>query len=158
MPTSDKAGTAIFYSINPTPQTGLRGVSLAAHQACGGNLQTEFPRLRTFATLSPIPGFRAWLGRTPNAAQQLDKLRRRAGPARWDDPPQLAHLRQRGGGARPGAGRRSPVRQVLLRCAAHYLGRALHEGKPIDPVARFHLGNGARGAALNWAGDPSLRG
>ena len=53
---------------------------------------------------------------------------------------------------------KSPVRQVLLHCAAHYLGRALHEGKPIDPVARFHLGNGARVERLNWAGDPSSKG
>ena len=47
---------------------------------------------------------------------------------------------------------------LLLHCAAHYLGRALHEGKPIDPVARFHLGNGARVERLNWAGDPSSKG
>ncbi len=51
-----------------------------------------------------------------------------------------------------------PIRQMLLRCAAHYLGQGLHGGAPIDPVARFHLGNGARVERLNWAGDPSSKG
>ena len=53
---------------------------------------------------------------------------------------------------------KSPVRQMLLECAAYYLGRELQEGKPADPVARFHLGNGARVERLNWAGDPSSKG
>ena len=53
---------------------------------------------------------------------------------------------------------RSPVRQFLVQCAAHYLGREWHEGKPMDAVARFHLGNGARVERLNWAGDPSAKG
>ena len=47
---------------------------------------------------------------------------------------------------------------MLLRCAAHYLGREMQDGKPLDPVARFHLGNGARVERLNWAGDPSAKG
>jgi malonyl-CoA decarboxylase len=42
--------------------------------------------------------------------------------------------------------------------AARYLGREWRDGKPLDPVARFHLGNGARVERLNWAGDPSPRG
>ena len=53
---------------------------------------------------------------------------------------------------------KSPVRQMLMRCAAHYLGQATVDGKPVDPVARFHLGNGARVERLNWAGDPSNKG
>ena len=53
---------------------------------------------------------------------------------------------------------KSPVRLMLLRCAAHYLGQALDDGKPIDSVARFHLGNGARVERINWAGDPSAKG
>jgi malonyl-CoA decarboxylase len=47
---------------------------------------------------------------------------------------------------------------MLLRCAAQYLGREKKDGKPLDPVARFHLGNGARIERLNWAGDPSPKG
>jgi malonyl-CoA decarboxylase len=53
---------------------------------------------------------------------------------------------------------KSPVRLMLLRCAAQYLGREVSDGKPVDPVARFHLGNGARVERLNWAGDPSAKG
>jgi malonyl-CoA decarboxylase len=53
---------------------------------------------------------------------------------------------------------KSPVRLMLMRCAAQYLGRETHEGRPLDPVARFHLGNGARIERLNWAGDPSPKG
>jgi malonyl-CoA decarboxylase len=53
---------------------------------------------------------------------------------------------------------KSPVRQLLMSAAAEYLGRATAEGKPVDPVARFHLGNGARVERLNWAGDPSPKG
>src|SRR5690606_30773500 len=53
---------------------------------------------------------------------------------------------------------KSPVRQLLLQCAAHYLGQGLKDGKPLDPVTRFHLGNGARVERLNWAADPSPKG
>ncbi|MBP8830870.1 MAG: malonyl-CoA decarboxylase family protein, partial [Acidovorax sp.] len=53
---------------------------------------------------------------------------------------------------------RSPVRQMLMECAAYYLGRELQDGKPVDAVARFHLGNGARVERINWAGDPSAKG
>ena len=158
-----KATTAIFYSISNT-QTGLRGVSfgnsLIKHVV--ETLQTEFPRLRTFATLSPIPGFRAWLGKNAGTLlQQLpDKLGTELGRALQADAPQAAQLVSAVETADKAQAldAKSPVRQVLLHCAAHYLGRALHEGKPIDPVARFHLGNGARVERLNWAGDPSSKG
>ncbi|SFU71582.1 malonyl-CoA decarboxylase [Paenacidovorax caeni] len=158
-----KATTAIFYSIS-NAQTGLRGVSfgnsLIKHVV--ETLQTEFPRLRTFATLSPIPGFRAWLGKNAGTLlQQLpDKLRTELGRALQADAPQAAQLVSAVETADKAQAldAKSPVRQVLLHCAAHYLGRALHEGKPIDPVARFHLGNGARVERLNWAGDPSSKG
>ena len=53
---------------------------------------------------------------------------------------------------------KSPLRHWLLRCAAHYLGQAIDDSKPLDAVARFHLGNGARVERLNWAGDPSPKG
>jgi len=53
---------------------------------------------------------------------------------------------------------KSPIAHVLQSCAAHYLGREMRDGEPVDPVARFHLGNGARIERLNWAGDPSTKG
>ncbi len=158
-----KATTAIFYSISNT-QTGLRGVSFGNSliKQVVETLQAEFPRLRAFATLSPIPGFRAWLGKNAGTLlQQLpDKLRAELGRALQSDTPQAAQLASAVDAADKAQAldARSPVRQVLLHCAAHYLGRALHEGKPLDPVARFHLGNGARVERLNWAGDPSSKG
>ncbi|HVE54089.1 MAG TPA: malonyl-CoA decarboxylase [Ramlibacter sp.] len=130
-----KATTAIFYSISNT-QTGLRGVSFGDSliKRVVETLKDEFPRLKTFATLSPIPGFRAWLARQVPA----EKL------AQWDKPLEL--------------GPRSAEREELLAWAARYLGKETQDGKPYDPVARFHLGNGARVERLNWAGDPSAKG
>ncbi|WP_295524792.1 malonyl-CoA decarboxylase family protein, partial [uncultured Pseudacidovorax sp.] len=58
----------------------------------------------------------------------------------------------------PSLGERSPLRQTLLHLAAEYLGRVGQDGKPADPVARFHLGNGARVERLNWAADLSPNG
>jgi malonyl-CoA decarboxylase len=130
-----RATTAIFYSISNT-QEGLRGVSfgdsLIKHVV--ETLKDEFPKLRTFATLSPIPGFRAWAAK--HAPPELI--------ARLDDPLALAP--------------KAPERAQLLALAARYLGRELQDGKPLDPVARFHLGTGARVERINWAGDPSAKG
>ena len=130
-----RATTAIFYSISNT-QAGLRGVSfgdsLIKHVV--ETLKAEFPRLKTFATLSPIPGLRQWMARNAPA----DLL------AALDQPLAL--------------GPKSPERAQLLAWAARYLGKATENGKPCDPVARFHLGNGARVERLNWAADPSPKG
>lgn len=154
-----RATTAIFYSISST-QAGLRGVSFGDSliKRVVETLKEEFPRLRTFATLSPIPGFRAWLTRHVGALlERLDTKRRNelakalGGEltaqqllAAWERPLQLEP--------------KSPVRVMLMRAAAEYLGRQLQDGKPVDAVARFHLGNGARVERLNWAGDPSSKG
>ena len=130
------ATTAVFYSISNT-QAGLRGVSFGDSliKRVVDTLKDEFPKLRIFVTLSPIPGLRNWLARNaPDVAAELvgvDVL------------------------ALPG---KSVLKRKLLGQAAHYLGRALEEGKPADAVARFHLGNGARVERLNWAGDPSAKG
>ena len=155
-----KATAAIFYSISNT-QAGLRGVSFGDSliKRVVDTLKDEFPRLRTFATLSPIPGFRSWLGK--NAGAMLtrldDKTRNSLGRAVGLDVPAAANFLAAADDALT-LPEKSPVRQVLLRCAAHYLGQALHDGKPVDAVARFHLGNGARVERINWAGDPSAKG
>ncbi|WP_137896043.1 malonyl-CoA decarboxylase family protein [Ramlibacter sp. 2FC] len=156
----NRATTAIFYSISNT-QTGLRGVSFGDSliKRVVETLKAEFPQLKTFATLSPIPGFRAWLGK--NMAAVLEGL----------DDKHLAELGSAVGFAPPAAthvlsaidkpldlSESSPLRRFLLHAAACYLGRELTDGKPTDPVARFHLGNGARVERLNWAGDPSPKG
>ncbi|MEO5671261.1 MAG: malonyl-CoA decarboxylase family protein, partial [Ramlibacter sp.] len=154
-----KATTAIFYSISNT-QEGLRGVSFGDSliKRVVETLKVEFPKLKTFATLSPIPGLRTWLAK--NAGAMIERL----------DPKQRAELgRALEGDCTPelllsaldrplALDAKSPLRLMLMHCAAHYLGRELREGKPLDPVARFHLGNGARVERLNWAGDPSAKG
>lgn len=130
-----KATTAIFYSISNT-QAGLKGVSFGDSliKRVVETLKDEFPKLKSFATLSPIPGLRGWLSKQV-PAETL---------AKWEQPLQLAP--------------KAPERQELLSWAARYLGRELQDGKPVDPVARFHLGNGARVERLNWGGDPSVKG
>ncbi|MDR7097045.1 malonyl-CoA decarboxylase domain-containing protein [Hydrogenophaga laconesensis] len=129
------ATTAIFYSISNT-QTGLKGVSFGDSliKRVVETLKQEFPRLKTFATLSPIPGLRAWLSK--NAPADMLKV--------WEQVNELDE--------------ESEGRRALMGWAARYLGDELHDGKPLDPVARFHLGNGARVERLNWAADPSAKG
>ncbi len=136
-PPSDlaRATTAIFYSISNTQQ-GLKGVSFGDSliKRVVEELKAEFPRLKTFATLSPIPGLRAWMQK--HAPAEL--------VAALDDPLALPA--------------KSPHRAQLLSWAARYLGKELENGRPCDPVARFHLGNGARVERLNWGADPSPKG
>jgi len=132
----NRASTAVFYSISNT-QGGLRGVSFGDSliKRVVDALKEEFPKLKTFVTLSPIPGLRAWLGKSmPELAGQLQ------------DADVL------------GLSEKSPLKLALLQQAAQYLGREVVDGKPLDAVAKFHLGNGARVERLNWAGDPSSKG
>ncbi len=155
-----KATTAIFYSISST-QTGLRGVSFGDSliKRVVETLKAEFPRLQIFATLSPMPGFRSWLGR--NVSAMLARLDSRAlaalGNAVGAEPVAAAQLLAAAEQAQS-LDANSPVRQFLLKSAAHYLGHELEHGRPLDPVARFHLGNGARIERLNWGGDLSNKG
>jgi malonyl-CoA decarboxylase len=155
-----KATTAIFYSISNT-QTGLRGVSFGDSliKRVVETLRAEFPKLKTFVTLSPIPGFRAWLARHAEAAvaglerAQRQTLARALGVETLTAEALLAaadHARE--------LDVKAPLSQWLQQCAAYYLGQELQDGKPADPVARFHLGNGARVERINWAGDPSPKG
>lgn len=155
-----KATTAIFYSISNT-QVGLKGVSFGDSliKRVVETLSAEFPRLRQYATLSPIPGLRRWLEQNLSRllAMTPDKTRLELGRAVGFEPPGPMHLQQALDTV-ASLDARSPVRRWLLQCAAQYLGREMTDGKPVDPVARFHLGNGARVERLNWMGDPSPKG
>ncbi len=140
---------AIFYSISSCHE-GLRGVPLgnALIQRATEELQKLFPRLDTFATLSPVPGFRAWLdtlarSQTPSPAREraaatISTLDRAAWHADADI---SADLEQR-----------------LVPLCAHYLLHVKRGGDPADAVARFHLRNGARLERINWLGDVSPTG
>ena len=152
-----KARWAIFYSISNT-QKGLRGISFGNFllKRVIEELLSELPKLKSFATLSPIPGFADWLGKRSGAEIQeclADKAERQAvaqdpeAGARW-----VERLRAAADGQAP-----EPVRRTGLRLAAHYL-QQLRGADPLDAVARFHLGNGARIERLNWAADRSAKG
>lgn len=143
---ASQADTAIFYSINNC-QDGLRGVTLGNFliKLVAAELARELPGLKAFATLSPIPGFAAWL-REALADDTLTAA----------DREQLAALDEPDWPEDPEAAER--LRLPLLRLCARYLAREKRDGRPRDPVARFHLGNGARLERINWLGDPSPKG
>ncbi len=156
-----KASTAIFYSISNT-QRGLRGVSFGDSliKRVVETLSSEFPRLKTFATLSPIPGLRAWLGKNADALLEALPSRARSALARElgeDDATAKAVLAALDGVAELGG--KSLLARWLLGAAARFLARERDAGgRPLDAVARFHLGNGARIERLNWLADPSPKG
>ena len=145
-----RATTAVFYSISNC-QDGLRGVPLGNFliKQVVEVLKRELPGLRTFVTLSPVPGFMGWLRRerSARASAWLTEEDRQA-LAAIDEP----------GWTQASAKARS-LRQLLTAALAEYLLRARDgKGRPIDPVARFHLHNGARLERLNWLGDVSDKG
>lgn len=153
------ATTAAFYSINNC-QPGLRGVSLGNFliKAVVEMLTAEFRRLRTFCTLSPIPGFATWLQEQltqstgaipPPLAGALDAVGRRLG----------VDLAAACADAAQAAERLSPLREPLLRlCATYLLQRGPRGEGVLDPVARFHLHNGARLERIDWMADRSRKG
>lgn len=145
-----QANCAIFYSITNC-QPGLRGISFGNFliKQVVEELRREFPQLKTFSTLSPVPGFRRWLAtareqlaKRPAGAADAQLLARLDDPV-WDQAPPRA-LRE--------------LQALVLRLAACYLVRAKRGTEPLDSVARFHLGNGACLERLNWLGDRSPHG
>src|SRR5581483_7427970 len=123
-------------------QDGLRGISFGNFliKQVVEELQTELPQLKRFSTLSPVPGFRRWLtqrlakGSDPDAALLLEIER----DDWWHDLAQSEKLRP-----------------ALMRLCALDLTR--QPSIRIDPVARFHLGNGARLERINWLGNAAPR-
>jgi len=144
-----RATTAVFYSITNC-QRGLAGVTFGHFliKQVVEEVSRALPRISHFVTLSPAPNFAAWLNRerTNEASLALDEddreaLSALAQPDWWRDQTIAA-----------------AVREPFLRAAAWYYVRARNgRGLPVDSVARFHLGNGARLERLNWLGDTSSR-
>lgn len=143
------ADTAMFYSIS-NAQPGLRGIGFGNFliKQVVDLLRREFPRVTTFATLSPMPGFRRWVDQLPT-----EDATRLADPKHPVDPrPELSALT----GPPPAeAGR---LAHALARLGAAYLVQAKRDQLPLDPVARFHLGNGAAIERINVGGDRSEKG
>jgi malonyl-CoA decarboxylase len=132
-----RATTAIFYSISNC-QRGLAGVSFGNFliKQVVDELRRAVPTLREFATLSPIPGFCAWLQAHQGEEPWLAELR-----AALPEHPDPAGL--------------EPLRKPLTKACAQYLLTQRRPGVPVDPVGRFHLGNGAQLRQLNWLADTS---
>jgi len=135
----EAAECAMFYSITNC-QEGLRGVPFGSFliKQVVEDVGREVPRIRKFATVSPVPGFREWLAENPELAALQSKL---AQPKWWENQ-QLAE----------------ELRHELVPLCARYLLQAKHGREPLDPVARFHLRNGARLERINWLGDTSAVG
>ncbi|HYE48158.1 MAG TPA: malonyl-CoA decarboxylase [Azospirillaceae bacterium] len=157
-----EADTAVFYSIS-NAQKGLAGISFGNFliKRVVDLVADEFPNVRTFATLSPIPGFRRWLD--SELAREGDgilagaeALRLRAVVAEKERPLLAAAL------ARPGwhedTELEAALKPVLLRLCGRYLVAAKAGQRALDPVAHFHLTNGARVERLNWLADRSGKG
>jgi len=145
----ERATTAVFYSISNC-QRGLAGVTFGSFliKQVVAEICREMPRLSTFVTLSPAPNFAGWLARqraqpSPSLAE-ADRTAL-AGLERadwWKDEAAV-----------------EAMRDPMLRAAATYFMTGRNPGgSPVDAVARFHLGNGARLERLNWPADLSDRG
>jgi malonyl-CoA decarboxylase len=142
--------TAVFYSISNC-QEGLRGISFGNFliKQVVEDLVREQPQLKTFVTLSPVPRFARWLSdimadETGDIVSEADRvaLQVLADPG-WVEEPEEDE----------------GPKDALMALGAHYLLLAkAKDGRPIDPVARFHLGNGARLDRINWQGDISEKG
>lgn len=135
-----KINTVVFYSISNC-HPGLAGISFGNFliKNVVEELRKEMPGLKTFVTLSPVPGFRRWLleadlGGLVNA-ELIPRVRQPVGRV----------VEQ-------------PVYDALLKLCAHYLLRVKSGDGPLDPVARFHLGNGASLHRMHGGADLSLKG
>jgi malonyl-CoA decarboxylase len=158
-----QADTAIFYSISNC-QSGLAGISFGNFliKRVVEELSAEFRNLKTFATLSPIPGFRRWLD--PLLAKDEPKLLSEDESANLT----AAFPAETGCAALAGIigkrhwwrdmGFRKTAEPVLVRLGARFLLVESNAKRAKDPVAHFHLSNGARVERLNMAGDTSDKG
>ncbi len=144
--TPDKAKVAVFYSISNC-QKGLAGISFGNFliKQVVQELRRDFPRIETFVTLSPVPGFTRWLGGVDLSSisvedrQLLAKLETSTWREETGVPERMRKL-------------------VEPLAAAYFLTAKRPDGRPADPVANFHLGNGARLERLDWLGDTSEKG
>ena len=141
--------TAIFYSISNCQQ-GLQGISFGNFliKQVVMELSEELPSLKQFATLSPIPGFMKWLRAelakpaSEHFSRQEQSLLDTLKQSAWPQDDEVS----------------KQLKPLLLRLCTHYLYHEKKRGLPLDPVARFHLGNGALIEQINWLGDTSENG
>jgi malonyl-CoA decarboxylase len=156
----EKADTAIFYSISNC-QAGLSGVSFGNFliKRVVRDLVSKLPNLKTFSTLSPIPGFVHWLNKNPAdisfTEQELSTIKLlndngTTGPSFSDLLKDTTNTQSRD--------MKKSLESVLMGLCAQYLLTAKKGQKALDRVAHFHLSNGARIERINWAADLSKNG
>lgn len=157
---SNQYKCAIFYSISNC-QPGLRGVSMGNFliKRVAESLKKEFPSLKTFCTLSPIPGFMEWLG--SHADLPLDHLK----PAvleKHQEAIKVFNLKEKSwsdrlqNGWHPDLTSSKEKEALMALCAIYLLYYSTRRGG--NSVAKFHLGNGAKLHRINWSGDLSKKG
>jgi malonyl-CoA decarboxylase len=140
----EKPTTAVFYSISNC-QDGLRGVSFGSFliKQVARELSQELPSLNRFVTLSPVPGFVRWLrfnsdeATASRCAAAIDIIDQ----SDWIEDEE----------------KNAAAKKLLMPLAAHYLVKVQYESLPLDPVARFHIGNGSSLDRINWAADTSTQ-
>ncbi|MGI9513403.1 MAG: malonyl-CoA decarboxylase [Anderseniella sp.] len=140
------AAAAIFYSISNC-QKGLRGVSFGNFliKQVATDLASSLPNIKTFITLSPIPGFMTWLkaqaeADPDGAAASYHTVASELTPDNADEAAQ------------------DEIAGLKSLAARYFLQQQRPKGGPVDPVARFHLGNGASLKTIHWLGDRSENG
>jgi malonyl-CoA decarboxylase len=155
--------SAIFYSISNT-QAGLRGISFGSFliKQVIDDLSRDLPNVKTLSTLSPMPGFRDWLDRqiaqdNPDLVGKGDLVKLQSVVAAETGAAALKSLLERPDWQRDPA-IMSALEAPLKRLASRYLATEKANGMPLDPVARFHLTNGARMERINWLADRSDKG
>jgi malonyl-CoA decarboxylase len=140
--------TAVFYSISNC-QEGLKGVTFGNFllKQVVEELARETPSLKKFVTLSPVPQFTTWLERTAAASDDESAVAARA---------VLEAMRRTNWPEGASDSEYADLETALMALAAHYfLNAKSSDGRPVDPVARFHLGNGARLDRINFLADTS---
>lgn len=143
------ADSAAFFGISNC-QVGLRGISFGNFliKQVVQELKQELPNLKNFVTLSPLPLFRSWLEKTYKAESSQLNPDAQAVLKELDDPAWSTDEE-----------RASRLNEVIRPLAARYLLKEKNSaGLPLNPVARFHLGNGAELHRINWLGDVSVNG
>ena len=155
---------AAFYSISNC-EPGLRGVSMGNFliKRVAEQLHEEFPSLKTFVTLSPIPGFIDWIATGADIGGEKSSVQLKpAVRAAREQALETLGLSKRSWTERLSSGwhpdNATPKEKSALLCLASiYLGLG-SAGRNGNPVAKFHLGNGARLHQINWSADLSRKG
>jgi len=131
----DEANVAVFYSISNCQQ-GLTGISFGNFliKQVANDLNLEFPNLNKFVTLSPVPGLRAWIKKkNPKLDKSMQGFKKTQ---------QFLKIKP----------------ELMMEISDYLLKSDRLDGMPNDPVARFHLGNGASLEQINFLADTSKKG